>query len=57
MTQRDVELEERIQSVYEALIAAPTREQKRCCASRMADLMSQRSPERVRQMEVERGLV
>jgi hypothetical protein len=54
--QSDAELEGRINAVYDALLAAPTLEQKRCCAARMAELISQRSRERVAEMEREQGL-
>lgn len=52
----DLELEAQIHAVYEALLAAPERDTKRSCALRLAELVSQRSPQRVRQMERERGL-
>jgi hypothetical protein len=52
--QQDEELEQRIHAVYDALLSAPTREQRQCCALRMAELVALRSPERVREMEIER---
>lgn len=45
-------LESRIQAVYDALLCAPTREQREKCAHRLAELVSERSPERIRQMEI-----
>lgn len=40
------ELESRIAAVHDAMHTAPSREQVRCCASRLADLISQRREQR-----------
>lgn len=55
-TQKDNELETRINAICDALLAAPIREQKQKCAERVAALVGQRSPERIDLMERERGL-
>lgn len=55
-TDADVELVARIHATYEALLAAPGRDQQQDLAHRLGELVGQRSPGRVRQMEIAQGL-
>jgi hypothetical protein len=52
----DADLERRINAVFDALLAAPSRDEAQVCALRMAELIGKRSPQRVAEMERERGL-
>ncbi len=53
----DNEIERRLESAYQALTANnSTREQKQVAAAQIACLNKQRSAERVRALEKERGL-
>jgi len=51
MSARDDELEQLIQAAWQALMDAACRESKVAAAQQMADLVKQRSPKRVREME------
>jgi hypothetical protein len=53
---RDEELESLIQAAWQALMDSACRESKVAAAQRMKELVAKRSPERVRQLEIERGL-
>lgn len=52
-----VALEQRINAEKRRLISAPDRSDKLAAWQRMVALICQRSPERIRAMEAERGLV
>ncbi len=52
----DVEREQLIESYRKALVEAPDDQTKRIAALRMKELIGQRSPERVKEMEISRGL-
>ena len=57
MTDADAALERQIADAEVAMNLADTEEQRRALFHLMAELVAKRSPERVREMERERGLV
>lgn len=54
--QADADLEARIEDAMHRMLAAETRSLRRHLAAEMTRLIGLRSPERVREMELERGL-
>mgnify|MGYP000414548076 CR=1 FL=1 len=56
MTEQDAELEKQITRAYMQMIAARTPYQRAKALGRMESLIGQRSPERIEEMERERGV-
>lgn len=56
MTPADLALEERIADAKRELLRATTSQAKHAACDRMTALINSRSPERVAQMEIEKGL-
>jgi len=56
VTPKDQRLERSIEICSLEFHAAQTAEERRCAWERMKRLIAQRSPERVREMEIKKGL-
>ncbi len=56
MTDSDAALERQIADAHAAMLSADTEEQRLVLFARMAQLVAQRTPERVAEMERQKGL-
>ena len=56
MKKTDEELEAYIDAAWHSILESATEESKRLAASRLAQLIGKRSPERIEEMERQQGL-